>query len=92
MADQETVALRALALSGVMSGLHMLRLMASRGLVSPQEVGEFFDGITGHFDLPDDDPNREYLAQWGELLDRQVSGPLAELRQIAEERWIGRQP
>jgi len=83
-------ALAAMALAGLSSGIHAMRLMASRGLVSPQEVEEYADSILNHFTVDKSDPSHEHLAQLRERFEMRLAPAFAELRQFAKEHWIGR--
>jgi hypothetical protein len=74
---------RATSMAGLWSSLHILRIMANRGLVSPNEVETVNDSITEAM---------ETLAppDMAASLSEKISPVLAEVRQIASERWIGK--
>src|SRR3546814_3217167 len=80
----------ALALMGISAGVNSLRLMANRGLVSPKEVEEYAESITSHLSVADDDPKKAAFDQLSATVEALLSPVLAEIRQCAHERWIGR--
>src|SRR3546814_18572057 len=80
----------ALALMGISAGVNSLRLMANRGLVSPKEVEEYAESITSHISVADDDPKKAAFDQLSATVEALLSPVLAEIRQCAHARWIGR--
>src|SRR3546814_12623065 len=80
----------ALALMGISAGVNSLRLMANRGLVSPKEVEEYAESITSHLSVADDDPKKAAFDQLSATVEALLSPVLAEIRQCAPTRWIGR--
>lgn len=81
---------KAWAMPGWATGLHTLRIMANRGLVSPGEVEEVADALTAHLQVDDDDPRREAFDQLSANIEGLFAPVLAEIRQTAAERWIGK--
>src|SRR3546814_15866604 len=80
----------ALALMGISAGVNSLRLMANRGLVSPKEVEEYAESITSHLSVADDDQKKAAFDQLSATVEALLSPVLAEIRQFAPDRWIGR--
>src|SRR3546814_4093689 len=80
----------ALALMGISAGVNSLRLMANRRLVSPKAVGEYAESITSHLSVADDDTKKEAFDQHSATVEALLSPVLAEIRQCAHARWIGR--
>jgi len=73
----------AIAMASLTSSLHMMRIMANRGLVSPNEVETIHSMIT------------ETLETMGSPeLSATMMAPLdpviAEVREFANKRWIGK--
>lgn len=80
----------AMAVSGIGAGVHVLRLMASRGLVSPAEVEEYADSVFVAFDVPESDPTHPHLARLRDDLEGAFAPAFAEIREYAKSRWVGR--
>ena len=89
------------AVAGINAGLGVLRILAMRGQVSPDEVDEFANGITNHLAISappsglapaDALAYAEKMAAYVQLsatVEAQTAPWLAEIRQYAAETWKG---
>src|SRR3546814_1450416 len=70
----------ALALMGISAGVNSLRLMANRGLVSPNEVEEYAESITSNLSVADDDPKKAAFDQLSATVEAMLSPVIAKTR------------
>lgn len=75
--DNTTLAMAAMA--GV---VHLTRILANRGLVSPNEVESIYSGIV--------EISQTGSAEVASAVETALGVPFVELRQTAAERWIGK--
>jgi len=71
----------ALGMAGIMSSVHMMRIMVNRGLVSPNEVETFYAAI---IDTLAEEPELQAITT------ARLDAPIAEIREWAERLWIGK--
>lgn len=76
MRNEDTVAFAALWAS-----THTLRIMVTRGLVSPNEVDEVHSSIIEA--VQQGDP------AFAAMIEARLELPFSEMKQWAEKRWIG---
>lgn len=71
------------AMAGLRASIHLLRIMANRGLLSPNEVETVYSSMMECFEAHD---HQEFAASLTSNLDPVI----AEIRETAQQRWIGK--
>lgn len=77
MDDGVAVAMAAIATVG-----HLTRMLANRGLLSPNEVDEIFSSIV--------EAAQAGSAEMATLIETKLAPAYAAVRETAKERWIGK--
>ena len=72
----------AIAFGALWAVVHLMRAMVNRGLVSPNEVDEIYSSLIEG--VQSGDP------AVAALLEARLEAVFAEMRQWADERWIGK--
>ena len=70
-----------LAFGGLFASVHTIRILANRGLVSPNEVENIDSRIMEGVGMGGED----FQAQ----IEVALGGVFAEIRQYSKERWVG---
>lgn len=71
----------ALTFGNLAASVHTFRILTNRGLVSPNEVENFFRDVA--------ETMRDGSPKAAESFENRFQEQFAELRQIAQVRWIG---
>ena len=74
---------RAASMAGLWASIHVLRIMANRGLVSPNEVETVNDAIMESFETLG---SQEMAAS----VAANLAPAMAEVREFAAQFWIGK--
>lgn len=74
---------QAISMAALWSSIHMLRIMTNRGFVSPAEVETVYSSIVESFETFG---SPELAAKTTARLD----GIMCEIREYANDRWIGK--
>lgn len=69
--------------AALLTSLHILRVLANRGLVSPGEVDTIYEAVTGAMEMLGTED-----MQLNNFVN--VSGMFVEIQQSANEHWIGK--
>lgn len=79
----------AVAITALKGSADLLTLMARKGLISPDEVDEYADGLMGVLHREPGDPLAPMMQLIREHAEHTLSGPLALAKSAARASWKG---
>lgn len=75
-----------IAFASVTASIQLLKFMAARGMVTPEEVEMFPEMLIAHFPPPGVSAEAD---RWRTLLDEKASAEFLAIRQLARDNWRG---
>jgi len=78
-------------MAGIHASTHLLLLMAQKGMVSPEEVEEFYNHLMASLAAADNNPSKDEHDQFVATFEPMLASSFAVLRRVARERWKGGQ-
>ncbi|MBO9602570.1 MAG: hypothetical protein J7496_08690 [Novosphingobium sp.] len=77
------------AIAALKASADLLALLARKGLVSPEEVDAFAEGLMMPLCRPEGHPMHAFFATMREHAEHTLSGPLATAKADARAYWRG---